>query len=48
MFTTGELTFGILLCRDFTYYEPDSILAARGAAALGLYGEADVLRLHGC
>jgi 5-aminopentanamidase len=34
VFTVGELTFGILLCRDSTYYEPARIMAAQGAAAL--------------
>jgi predicted amidohydrolase len=34
VFTVGDLTFGILLCRDSNYYEPARIMAAKGAAAL--------------
>ena len=34
IFTIGELTFGILICRDSTYREPARIMAAQGAAAL--------------
>ena len=33
-FTVGELTFGILICRDSTYCEPASIMASQGARAL--------------
>lgn len=34
IFAIGELTFGILICRDSTYREPARIMAAQGAAAL--------------
>jgi 5-aminopentanamidase len=34
VFTVGDLTFGILICLDSTYYEPARIMAAQGAAAL--------------
>ena len=34
VFTVGELTFGILICRDSNYHEPARIMAARGATAL--------------
>jgi 5-aminopentanamidase len=33
VFTVGDLTFGILICRDSNYYEPAQIMAARGATA---------------
>jgi predicted amidohydrolase len=34
VFTVGDLTFGIIICLDSTYYEPARIMAAQGAAAL--------------
>lgn len=34
VFTVGDLTFGIVICLDSTYYEPARIMAAQGAAAL--------------
>ena len=34
VFTVGDLTFGIVICLDSTYYEPARIMAAAGAAAL--------------
>lgn len=34
VFTVGDLTFGILICRDSNYYEPARIMAAQGATAL--------------
>ncbi len=34
VFSLGELTFGIVICRDSTYCEPARIMAAQGAAAL--------------
>ena len=34
VFTVGDLTFGILICRDSTYREPAGIIADRGATAL--------------
>lgn len=34
VFTVGDLTFGIVICLDSTYYEPARIMAAHGAAAL--------------
>jgi predicted amidohydrolase len=34
VFTVGELTFGIVICRDSTFAEPARTLASRGAAAL--------------
>lgn len=34
VFTVGNLTFGIVICLDSTYYEPARIMAARGAAVL--------------
>ena len=34
VFTTGALTFGILICNDSNFLEPARILAAKGAAAL--------------
>ena len=34
VFTVGDLTFGILICLDSTYYEPARIMAAQGAAVL--------------
>ncbi len=34
VFKVGELTFGIIICRDSTYYEPARIMASRGATAL--------------
>jgi len=34
VFTAGELTFGIVICRDSTFAEPARAMASRGAAAL--------------
>jgi predicted amidohydrolase len=34
VFTLGELTFGIIICRDSTFAEPARLMAAKGAAAL--------------
>jgi predicted amidohydrolase len=34
VFTVGDLTFGILICRDSNYGEPARRMAAQGAAAL--------------
>jgi predicted amidohydrolase len=34
VFTVGDLTFGILICRDSTYYEPARMMAEQGAATL--------------
>ena len=34
VFTVGELTFGIVICRDSTFAEPARRMAAQGAAAL--------------
>jgi len=34
VFRIGDLTFGIVICRDSTYPEPARIMADRGAAAL--------------
>jgi 5-aminopentanamidase len=34
VFAVGELTFGIVICLDSTFYEPARIMAAQGAAAL--------------
>jgi predicted amidohydrolase len=34
VFTVGELTFGIAICRDSTFAEPARRMAAQGAAAL--------------
>ncbi len=34
VFTVGDLTFGIVICLDSTYYEPARIMTAQGAAAL--------------
>jgi predicted amidohydrolase len=34
VFTVGDLTFGIVICLDSTYYEPARIMSAQGAAAL--------------
>jgi predicted amidohydrolase len=34
VFTVGELTFGIVICRDSTFAEPARRMAAHGAAAL--------------
>lgn len=34
VFTVGDLTFGIVICRDSTYGEPARIMASRGATAL--------------
>ena len=34
VFTAGDLTFGIVICRDSTYDEPARAMAARGATAL--------------
>jgi len=34
VFTVGDLTFGIILCRDSNFPEPARSMAARGAAAL--------------
>jgi predicted amidohydrolase len=34
VFTVGDLTFGILICRDSTYHEPARIMAEQGAVAL--------------
>ena len=34
VFTIGNLTFGIVICLDSTYYEPARIMAAQGAAVL--------------
>jgi predicted amidohydrolase len=34
VFTIGDLTFGILICRDSAYREPARVMAARGAIAL--------------
>jgi predicted amidohydrolase len=34
VFTVGDLTFGILICRDSTHREPAGIMADRGATAL--------------
>jgi predicted amidohydrolase len=34
VFAVGDLTFGILICRDATYCEPARTLAAKGAAVL--------------
>ena len=34
VFTVGELTFGIIICRDSTYREPARTMASRGATML--------------
>ena len=34
VFTVGELTFGIIICRDSTFAEPARVMASRGAVAL--------------
>ena len=34
VFTVGELTFGIIICRDSNYFEPARIMASQGATAL--------------
>lgn len=34
VFTVGALTFGIVICRDSTYFEPARIMACQGATAL--------------
>ncbi len=34
VFTTGDLTFGIVICRDSTYPEPARVMAERGATVL--------------
>jgi 5-aminopentanamidase len=34
VFMVGDLTFGILICRDSNYYKPARSLAAQGASAL--------------
>ena len=34
VFTVGDLTFGILICRDSTYQEPARTMAEQGAVAL--------------
>ncbi len=34
VFTVGELTFGIVICRDSNFSEPARIMATQGAAAL--------------
>ncbi|HEX3554659.1 MAG TPA: carbon-nitrogen hydrolase family protein [Thermoanaerobaculia bacterium] len=34
VFTVGDLTFGIIICRDSNYYEPARIMASQGATAL--------------
>jgi predicted amidohydrolase len=34
VFTIGDLTFGIVICRDSTYREPARAMAGRGATAL--------------
>jgi predicted amidohydrolase len=34
VFTAGDLTFGIIICRDSTFNEPASIMAAQGATVL--------------
>jgi len=34
VFTVGELTFGIVICRDSTFSEPARVMANRGATAL--------------
>ena len=34
VFTVGDLTFGIIICRDSNYSEPARIMAAQGATAL--------------
>jgi len=34
VFTVGDLTFGILLCRDSNYKEPARVMVAQGATAL--------------
>ena len=34
VFTAGDLTFGIVICRDSTYHEPARIMAERGATVL--------------
>jgi len=34
VFTIGDLTFGIMICRDSNFPEPARAMAARGAAAL--------------
>ena len=34
VFTVGDLTFGILICRDSNFGEPARIMASRGATAL--------------
>ena len=34
VFTVGDLTFGIIICRDSTYVEPAKIMASQGATVL--------------
>lgn len=34
VFTVGDLTFGIVICRDSTFREPARVMADRGATAL--------------
>jgi predicted amidohydrolase len=34
VFKAGDLTFGVLICRDSTYSEPARVMADRGATAL--------------
>lgn len=34
VFTVGDLTFGIVICRDSNYHEPAGVMASKGATAL--------------